>query len=360
MHVLSSVSWSGVERYALDICRHYRQQGWDVCALTRDARAVDDVFRQQNIPLRFAPLGGFFSWGAAKEILRIIRESDTPLAIHCHDTRDAFLALLARRISRRADVKVILTRHHVLRAGRSPLSHWVYRNIDTMVFVSETVRRKFFARWQRVGYTPFADGRAVVIHNSLYISLPPIAPEPEKGPVIAGYLGRLAPGKGIEYIIDALAMIRNVKLRVRLVGSGHPDYVDMLRQRAVTKGVMHMIDWPRHRDNTSDFIKNSHFGVLPSDVPEAFGMANIEYMAEGRPQICTRNGAQPEYITDGREGILVAPRNAAVLAEQMRRLAVSPELRLRIGNAARARFEAELAWPYFISRIDAIYASKAD
>lgn len=355
MHVLSSVCWSGVERYALDICRHYAAQGWDVCALTRDARAVDDVFRHFGIKLRFAPFDGFLSWGAAKEMLRIIREDDSPIRIHCHDTRDAFIALVARRMSRRSDVKVFLTRHHVLRAGRSPFSHWVYRNVDAMIFVSETVRRKFFARWQRMGYTPFDTGKAFVIHNSLNIELSPIAPEPEKGPVTASYLGRLAPGKGLEYLIDAMAMMGKVKLRLRLVGSGHPDYVDRLRQRALVKGVMQMIDWPRHKDNTSDFIRDSHFGVLPSDVPEAFGMANIEYMAEGRPQICTRNGAQPEYITDGREGILVAPRNAAVLAEQMRRLATSPDLRIRIGVAARSKYEEQLAWPHFIRHLDRIY-----
>lgn len=355
LHVLSSVSWSGVERYALDICRHYRRQGWSVCALTRDARAVDDVFRHFDIPLRFAPFDGFFSWEATKEILRIIREDSSPICIHCHDTRDAFIALAARRMSNRPDVRVILTRHYMLRAGRSPLSHWVYRNVDSMIFVSETVRRKFLARWQKIGYTPFEKGKATVIHNSLNIALSPIMPEPDKGPVTATYLGRLAPGKGLEYLIDALGMIGKTKLRLRIVGSGHPDYVDSLRRRAVTNGVMHIIDWPRHKDNTSDFIRASHFGVLPSDEPEAFGMANIEYMAEGRPQICTRNGAQPEYITDGHEGILVAPRNAKVLAEQMRRLASAPELRQRLGTAARLRFESSLAWPHFISRLDKVY-----
>lgn len=360
VHVLSSVSWSGVERYALDICRHYMAAGWNVCALTRDARAVDDVFRHHGVPLRFAPLGGFFSWGAVQEIRRVICEEDSPVVVHCHDTRDAFVALLARRLSRRRNVRVVLTRHHVLRAGRSPFSHWVYREVDCMIFVSETVRRKFFSRWQRMGYTPFGAGREMVIHNSLNISLGPVAPEPERGPVTAMYLGRLAPGKGLEFLIEALTHLRNVKMRLRLVGSGHPDYVDTLRQRAITLGVMQMIDWPRHKDDTTDFIRSSHFGVLPSDEPEAFGLANIEYMAAGRPQICTRNGAQPEYITDGREGILVAPRNPEVLAEQMRRLASSPRLRLSLGAAARLRFERQLAWPRFIARLDSAYSMPAD
>ncbi len=118
-----------------------------------------------------------------------------------------------------------------------------------------------------------------------------------------------------------------------------------------------MIDWPRHKENTEDFIRMSHFGVMPSSAPEAFGMSNIEFMKEGRPIVCTDNGAQPEYITHGREGILVPPRNAERLAWEMRRLALSSEIRASIGKAARTRFESELSWPNFIRILYPLYTS---
>lgn len=146
-----------------------------------------------------------------------------------------------------------------------------------------------------------------MIHNSLNIPDIPAVPEPAKGPVTAIYLGRLAPDKGLESIIDALALLKGEKLRLRLVGTGRPDYVDSLRAKAVAAGVMNVIDWPRHKEEALDFIRNSHFGVTPSSAPEAFGLSNIECMAQGRPVIASDNGAQPEYISDGKEGILVPP-----------------------------------------------------
>ena len=347
--------WSGVERYALDICRHFRDCGDEVMAITRDARAVDDVFRHHGIPVSFAPLGSFLSYGAVKAMCAVFGSSSGQTVVHCHDTRDAFAALTARQLISRPDIRVLLTRHYVRRAGHSPFHKYVYRNVDAMIFVSRIAKDRFMSSWRLRKLAPAEDARMHVIHNSLNIDLRPVVPEPEKGPVTAMYLGRLSPGKGLDYLIEALSMLTNVRLRLRMVGTGHPDYVDSLRRKAEIAGVMSMIDWPRHKENAADYIRTSHFGVLPSSEPEAFGISNIEFMSEGRPLICTRNGAQPEYITDGKEGILVAPRNAEVLAHEMRRLATSPVLRRNLGEAARHRFATELSWPCFMSRLEPLY-----
>lgn len=325
--------------------------------VSRDARAVDDVFRHHDIAVAFAPLGGFFSYEAVKTLAGILSAEEGPTVVHCHDTRDAFAALVARKLIARHNILVVLTRHYVRRAGHTPLHKYVYRNVDDMIFVSEIAKRVFLAGWSQRKILSAQDPRLHVIHNSLNIQLQPISPEPDKGPVTAIYLGRLAPDKGIEDIIDALVRMKDMKFRIRMVGTGHPDYVDSLRNKAVEQGVMSMIDWPRHKENTRDFIRNSHFGVSPSRAQEAFGLSNIECMAEGRPVITTDNGAQPEYITDGVNGILVPPRNSDILAIEMRRLAKSIELRQQLGTSARAKFEQELSWLVFIKKLDSIYAT---
>ena len=116
-----------------------------------------------------------------------------------------------------------------------------------------------------------------------------------------------------------------------------------------------MIDWHKHLDDPMALIPDCDFGVLPSLTEEAFGLANIEYMAYGRPQVCSSNGAQPEYITDGREGFLISPGNTARLAEAMRKLAAEPALRIRMGERAFSSFSENLSWPRFISRLTPLY-----
>ena len=96
--------------------------------------------------------------------------------------------------------------------------------------------------------------------------------------------GPLIPGKGLEVLIDAMSLLKRTKIRLKIVGTGQPDYVDSLRRRALTREVMDMIDWHKHTKRPLDIIGGCHFGVLPSVKEEAFGLANLEYMASGRPR----------------------------------------------------------------------------
>ena len=44
IHIVPGASMGGLQRYSLDICRHYAREGQEVVALTRDAKAVDRCF----------------------------------------------------------------------------------------------------------------------------------------------------------------------------------------------------------------------------------------------------------------------------------------------------------------------------
>jgi glycosyltransferase involved in cell wall biosynthesis len=78
--------------------------------------------------------------------------------------------------------------------------------------------------------------------------------------------------------------------------------------------------------------------VLPTR-GEAFGMVYQEAAAAGLPAIGSRLNAIPEIVEDGVTGVLVPPGDVAALADAMRRLARSADLRRTLGAAARARIE---------------------
>lgn len=355
IHIVSSNRWSGAERYALDICRHYMDKGWNVMALTRDARAVDSMFRREGIPLEHAPLHGLFdppSAMALSAILKRIPEGEG--VIHVHHYSDAFTALLARKMAGRKDIRVVSTRHRVRKGLDNWLLRRIYRNLDAQIFVSQLAYSRFIATWNGRSL-PFPEERVHILANSLNMGAATTTPEPERGPVTAMFHGPLKRGKGLENLIDALPMLRDIKLRLRIVGTGSPDYVDVLRRRAQARKVMEMIDWYKHTDTPMELIASSHFGVLPSVTEEAFGLANIEYMACGRPQVATSSGAQKEYLTDGREALIVPPSDTTALADAIRHLATSPDLRQRMGAAAARRFNSTLCWSRFIARLDKIY-----
>jgi glycosyltransferase involved in cell wall biosynthesis len=65
----------------------------------------------------------------------------------------------------------------------------------------------------------------------------------------------------------------------------------------------------------------------------------IEAMIHEVPPIVTNTGGSPELVENGVSGLVVPPGDAAALTEAMLRLYHDPDLRRRIGQAARRRIE---------------------
>jgi glycosyltransferase involved in cell wall biosynthesis len=103
------------------------------------------------------------------------------------------------------------------------------------------------------------------------------------------------------------------------------------------------------------------FGVMPSNWPEPLGMVLAEALSMGRPVIGTQIGGHAD-IVDETCGILVPQGDAEALAEAMRTLIDDPELRGRMGLAARERartFAAEAVLPRYEQLYRSMLAQEA-
>jgi glycosyltransferase involved in cell wall biosynthesis len=91
---------------------------------------------------------------------------------------------------------------------------------------------------------------------------------------------------------------------------------------------------------------------------EAFPVVVGEAMACGTPCVVTDVGDSAMIVDQ--TGIVVAPRNPDALAEAWRKLIdAGPEIRRRLGMAARQRVEQNFALPAIVDRYQAIYAKLA-
>lgn len=353
IHLVSSNRWRGSAQYALDISTDLVRSGWDVTVYTRDCRAVDRRFARHGLELRHAALGGFLDGASPLAIARQLRQAPKQTIIHVHRYQDAFTALLARKLAGRKDVRVILTRHSARPARDNALYRRIYRNVDVQIFLSDIARRQFLSTWRNTAI-PFDTSRLLILNESTPADSGPL-PEPQFGPKIAMYAGAIKPGKGLETLIDAMMHLKGMKTRLRIVGSGNPDYIDSLRRRIQARGLQDIIDWHKEPDDLTELIRNSHIGVLPATDTEAFGLNNLRFMAAGRPLVCTDNGAQAEYLTDGREALLVRPYDADALGRAILQLATDPTLRHAMGLQAADTFRSRLSWPAFRARLLQIY-----
>ena len=353
--MVPSGEWGAPELYAYDISRYFSEAGWDTKVLTRDVKAVDHRFSEAGIEVRHAPLRQYPDYYSARSMARHC--AGTPKGegiVHVHRYNDALTCILARRLARRPDIRLVATRHKSERGKDSLLRRVIYKGIDSHLFVSEYSKEIFYDGWAP-GRSPLKEDKTEVIYNSLYHTPEKPLEEPLKGPVSAVYRGTLRPGRGLETLIDAFSLPGTKKVRLRIIGHGEPDYVDALRRRAQMAGISDRIDWSRDTDFNPEKFANIHFGVLPFEEPEAFGISNIEFMACGKPQISTFIGAEREILTPGEEALQVPPSQPGLLADAIRLLATDANMRLEMGHKAFERYKNQLAWEKFIERLEKHY-----
>ncbi|MGC8539907.1 MAG: glycosyltransferase family 4 protein, partial [Phycisphaerae bacterium] len=110
------------------------------------------------------------------------------------------------------------------------------------------------------------------------------------------------------------------------------------------------------RSDVSALMSACDIFVLPAPA-EPFGLVLIEAMALGKPVIAAAAGGPLEIVADGETGLLFEPGNAESLAQAIKRLLADPELRQRMGEAGRKRYEEHFTARRMASDVLAAYAA---
>lgn len=182
-------------------------------------------------------------------------------------------------------------------------------------------------------------------------------PEPPAPPVRVLLVGRMLRTKGIVEFVEAARRLRAAGTPVEFVLAGapdeqNPDSLSKVELRAWQESGL--VTWLGFRHDVLDLMADSNIVALPS-YREGLPKALIEAMAVGRPIVATDVPGCREAVTDGDNGLLVPPRDAAAFATAITRLTVDPTLRARMGARGRARAEAEFASRTVIAQTLSVY-----
>jgi glycosyltransferase involved in cell wall biosynthesis len=96
-------------------------------------------------------------------------------------------------------------------------------------------------------------------------------------------------------------------------------------------------------DETDEVMRSSWAVVLPYHTATQSGVIPIAYW-NACPVIVTRAGALAEMVREGETGFIVEPGDVATVAERMRAVSASPQLRWRLGGGAFAFYDRWLRW----------------
>ena len=163
------------------------------------------------------------------------------------------------------------------------------------------------------------------------------------------YVGQLIKEKGVDSALRALSLL-DEKVVLWLVGSG--DQRSYLEGLAKELGIEHRVRFWGPQDNVEPFMKVADCFVCPSIWGEATGLVNLEALASELPVVASEIGGIPEFVENGRTGLLFPPGDHETLARQISRLVADPELHRKLSKAARVaaveQFSIERRLPEYV------------
>jgi glycogen synthase len=213
--------------------------------------------------------------------------------------------------------------------------------------------------------------------RSLGLRLPPLEivppgytplPKPPEGPVFrdrfgvsgpyALFVGRLASNKGLVELVTAFAELarEDSEAHLVLVGAdgGQRANVEARVRGFALEGRVHLLGHVADEALLAAAYREATVTVLPSEY-EAFGLVLLESLAQGTPVIATRVGGIPEFIEDGRSGVLVPAKDPTALAAALRQVWSDRALARRLGHHGRTETVPRYTWDRLVDRLDAIY-----
>jgi D-inositol-3-phosphate glycosyltransferase len=177
------------------------------------------------------------------------------------------------------------------------------------------------------------------------------------------YVGRLAPIKGLETLLDGMARLRAAGSRAQLciVGGDADEPLDghegELRARLSRLDLGDTVTFvgSQPQERLRAWYVAADATVLPSYY-ESFGMVALEAMACGSPVVASRVGGLQTTVRDGVTGVLVPDHDPAVLADTLERVLDDADLRWRLGREG-VRWAAQHRWPCVAEAVCREYAA---
>ena len=237
---------------------------------------------------------------------------------------------------------------------------------------------------------PELAGRVHVIYNGMdpeeFSEVDEAPPRPEK-PCQLLFVGRVVPDKGVHILVEAfnglveelpraqltiVGPIRGVcqrtspaihtskealvkELEARFAVAPFEKY--LRRQLTPTAAERVTITGEIPRKELLARYRDADLLVLPSILPEGFGMPIVEAAYCGVPTVATRRGGLPEVVVDGQTGSLVEASDVAGLRDAIAGLLKDDARLRRMGEAARTRALELFTWSRTVEQLQQVYDS---
>ncbi len=317
--------------------------------LTLDGRVAGLDLEKYCLRKPHGILSGMRTWRHVEEII----DREQPDVIHLHTL---FSPVILARLPKKQPVVFTLHSLHLLpgRKGREPLSLLgVYerllrrllrsplKRLDRLIVPSQAFRQAMLVNG-------FPQQKITVIPH--FTEMQGSDERADDGRTLL-FVGRLSWEKGVLEFLDSLSRLPCGSWRGVIVGEGE------LQDRAVRKvrdsnmdQFVHFAGWLDGKE-LEEAYRKATVVVIPSMIPEAFGLAGIEAMAYSKPVVAFDAGGVREWLLDGRNGFLVEQGNLDELAKRIVYLLENNEIAQKMGLEGRQMVETQFRRKIHLERL---------
>ncbi|MCE7948650.1 MAG: glycosyltransferase family 1 protein [Chloroflexi bacterium CFX4] len=221
------------------------------------------------------------------------------------------------------------------------------------ITVTETLQSK--AERQGLGE------RATLIHNA--VPIPPLPlPEPDHAlraawnaapdDFVIGIVARLKPVKGHRYLLDAMAQVRDLPVKLVIIGEG-PLHAELTAQ-VQALGIADRVHFAGFREDVLSLLPSLDC-VCMASLSEALPYAVLEAASYARPLLCTAVGGLATLLQEGVTARLVPAQDSAALAEGIRQLTADRQSARQLGMNAYQMVAERFSQTVMLKKILQVY-----
>ncbi len=363
LHVITSLDVGGAQKHLLSLVRGLRQRGHaaDVVFFKNPtllqpfretgAQIFDLSTRDTFSPLLLPKLAGILARGRYQIVHTHLLKADV------YGTLAGVLARTPVRIASKHNDEAVLQKPAVA------FTHGLISRLNHRIVVLSDYVSRYVASTGRVDPSRI---------TRIYYGLPPASAAtteeglrvraelriPPEAPLVAT-VGRITEQKGLTYLLEAMARVRErvPEARLLVVGDsqdGRDEYKQQLLRRWESLGLQDTVSFTGVRGDVPAVMQAIDLFVMAS-LWEGFGLVFLEAMAASRPIVATDVSAVPEVVEQGVTGLLVPPRDPLALAEAILALLNDRDRAQQMGRSGLIRLKERFTEDKMVESMEQLY-----
>ena len=358
LYLIVDLPVGGAEIHLLNLIKHLDRDRYSPTVLCIGNNGpIGEEIAKEGVPVTEL---GLLRKGGDPRIVKLLREflrREKISLVHSHLYHANYYGRMA---AFREGIPAVCTIHNTYarpKVHRRLINRWLARRTARIIAVSGPVRDDI------IRYDGVDPSKVVVIPNGVDpgtfdIPLTRVEAREKIGipaeHFLIGTVGRLEEQKGLQYLVDAVRMLREDGKQAFLLVAGSGREEARLREQATRDGIEDAVFFVGTRRDVPELYRAMDVFAL-SSLWEGGPITLLEAMASGLPVVATPVGFVPEVVRDGVNGFIVPARDPVRLGIALWRVREDPVRAAQIGREGRETVRGRYTHRHLAEKVMVVY-----